>query len=398
MKAHHRMSLFLLSLTVGLANAAWAVPEYRVTVVAPANSAATDINNAGVVVGNYPFSATSTHGFLNRDSTGLVDLGTLGGTASSAAAINDKGQVLGEWTTAAGQQRGFIYFRGTRRDIGIIPGRFTTYTDINYAGYITAYGTAFDTFEGPHGFLRSPNGTFTDIGALPVENPMTIADSLNNRKQVTGASGPLTFPDQPLRAIVWAAGVMRDLGDFGADPNVGQAINDCGQITGYASVPQGFRNRVAFLYSGGRLIDIDQRPATADRFSEGTGINIHAHIVGNSNHLSGFIYRGRTMESLNALIAPGLGWDIRFPQAINDAGQIAATAYRGGVQYAVRLDLIRPHALQAPAVELDAESAPPAANADAEAQAKADNDAQAREAAHPVKQEGKRGAARPQDR
>jgi probable HAF family extracellular repeat protein len=379
MQAHHRVSLFLLSLTIGLANAAWAAPEYRVTIVAPANSSATDINNAGVVVGNYPFSATSTHGFLNRGA-GVVDLGTLGGTASSAAAINDRGQVLGEWTTAAGQQRGFIYYRGARRDIGIIPGRFTTWTDINNAGYITAYGTAFDSFEGPHGFLRAPNGTLTDIGSLPVENPMTLALALNNRRQIAGASGPLTFPEQPLRAIVWTAGVMRDLGDFGFEPNVGQAINDCGQITGYMSLREGFHNRVAFLYSGGSLTDIDRRPATADRFSEGTGINIHAQIVGNSNHLSGFIYRGRVMESLNTLIAPGLGWDIRFPQAINDSGQIAATAYRGGVQYAVRLDLIRPLALQAPAVELDAEAIAP------EAPSGADDDAQAREQVRPVKQ------------
>jgi probable HAF family extracellular repeat protein len=379
MQAHHRVSLFLLSLTVGFANAAWAAPEYRVTVVGPANSSATDINNAGVVVGNYPFSATATHGFLNRGA-GLVDLGTLGGTASRAAAINDKGQVVGEWTTAAGQQRGFIYYRGTRRDIGIIPGRHTTYTDINYAGYITAYGTAFDSYEGPHGFLRAPNGTFTDIGALPVENPMTTALALNNHKQVAGASGPLTFPEQPLRAIMWAAGVLKDLGDFGFEPNVTQAINDCGQMTGFMSVPQGFHSRVAFLFSGDRLTDIDRRPITADRYSEGTGINIHAQIVGNSNHLSAFIYRGRVMESLNALIAPGLGWDIRAANAINDSGQIAATAYRKGLQYAVRLDLIRPLALQAPAVELDAEASAP------EEPSAADEEALAREQVRPLKQ------------
>lgn len=388
MQARHRLSLFLLSLTVGMANAAWAHPEYRVTVVAPANSAATDINNAGVVVGNYPFSATSIHGFLNR-GTGLVNLGTLGGTASDAIAINDKGQVLGHWTTAAGQQRGFLYYRGERRDIGVIPGRVTTYTDINNNGFITAIGAIPDSFEGSHSFLRSPDGTFRDIGSLPFENPITNAYALNYRNQITGASGPLVFPDQPFRAFIWTKGVMRDLGDLGFEPNVGQAINDRAQITGYASVPEGFFDRVAFLYSNGRLVDIDRRPATADRDSQGTGINIYAHIVGNSNHLSGFIYRGRRMQSLNALIDPRLGWDIRFPQAINDAGQIAATAFRKGVQYAVRLDLIRPHALQAPAMEMDDEAAslPKAeGEAEAEAEAKVDREAQAHEVAQPVKQ------------
>ena len=388
MQARNRISLFLLSLTVALANAAWAYPEYRVTVVGPANSAATDINNAGVVVGTYPFKRNSTHGFLNRGK-GLVDLGTLGGTSSNAVAINDKGEVLGNWTTRGGQQRGFIYSRGKQRDIGVIPGRLTTYTDINNAGYITAIGSLPDSFEGPRSFLRSPNGKFTDIGFLPFENPLTFAFALNNKNQITGQSGPLTFPDQPLRAFIWTKGVMRDLGDLGSEPNGGLAINDRGQITGFASLPVGFRNRVAFLYSNGRLVDIDRRPDTEDRFSSGTGINNLGHVVGTSNHLSGFIYRGKRMQSLNSLIDPKLGWDIRFPEAINDAGQIAATAFRKGVQYAVRLDLIRPSAVTAPALELDEEAAAtgtPMSPAQAQAEADAEAEAQAREVVQPVLQ------------
>jgi probable HAF family extracellular repeat protein len=380
MHARYRLSLFLLSLSFGLANVAWAHPEYRVTVMGPANSIAADINSAGVVVGNYPFSATSTHAFLNRGK-GLVDLGTLGGTDSEAAAINDKGQVLVRWTTSAGEPRGFIYCCGKARDIGVIPGRLTFYRDINNAGFITAIGRLPDSTEGEHSFLRSPDGTFKDIGSLPSENPVTLANALNNRKQITGGSGPFLLPDLPLRAFIWTKGVMRDLGDFGTEPNVGQAINDHGQITGSAGLLEGFHNNKAFLYSNGRLIDIDGRPATEQRFSEGTGINNHGHIVGNSNHLSGFIYRGKRMQSLNALIDPKLRWDIRFPEAINDAGQIAATATRNDVFYAVRLDLIRPHALQAPELGLDDEAASQAA-----AEAKVEAEVPAHEVVQPVKQ------------
>lgn len=366
MQARHCLSMLILALGASLSHAAWAHAEYRVTVVAPADSTATDINNSGVVIGNFPYSATSTHAFLNRGK-GVVDLGTLRGTDSDAVAINDKGKILGHWLTSGGQRRGFLYHNGAARDIGVIPGRNTFYTDLNNAGYITAYGTVPDTFEGPHGFLRTPGGAFTDIGSLPFENPMTNANALNKDKVVVGASGPLVFPDQPLRAFVWAKGVMRDLGGFGMEPNAPLAINNCGQITGYASLAVGFRNRKAFLYQNGRMLDIDGRPDTEDRFSEGEGINNHGHIVGSSNHLSGFVYRGRRMQSLNTLVDPKLGWDIRFPRAINDAGQIAATAYRKGVQYAVRLDLIRPLALQVPMAALD-EKTPSGEQADADAQ------------------------------
>ncbi|MGJ9416937.1 HAF repeat-containing protein [Massilia sp. CMS3.1] len=358
MRAPQSMTLFLLSLTFGMASAAPAYPEYRVTVVAPANSEATDINSAGVVVGTYRVSAASTRGFLNRGK-GLVDLGTLNGSSSSAAAINDKGEVLGNWTTRGGQQHGFIYTKGKQRDIGAIRGRITRYTDINNAGYITAKGDSRFAPDGSRGYLRDSSGKFRDIGNLDVPDwegtpTLNTALALNNRNGVTGESGPYSQPDQPLRAYTWTKGVMRDLGDFGWAPNGGVAINDRGQITGHMSVPTGFRSRVAFIYSNGRLINIDGRPAKVeDRSSAGAGINNHGHVVGSSDHLSGFVYRGKRMQSLNALIDPAPGWNIVAPRAINDAGQIAATAYRKGVAYAVRLDLIRPNLLAAPELEAD---------------------------------------------
>lgn len=90
MHTPYRISLFLLSLTLSAAGAAHAAPEYRVTIVGPANSEARDINRAGVVVGTYPVSSSATHGFINRGK-GLIDLGALGGSSSNAVAINDKG-------------------------------------------------------------------------------------------------------------------------------------------------------------------------------------------------------------------------------------------------------------------------------------------------------------------
>ena len=396
MQARRLPSLTLLCLSLGLAGAARAHPEYRVTIVAPAGSHASDINSMGAVVGKYAFSATAVHGFLNRGKE-LVDLGTLRGTASDAVAINDKGQVLGHWITATGQRRGFIYFRGTVTNIGTLPGGNSFYTDINEKGFITAYGSPVDVTDiGLKAYLRAPDGSLRDIGALPTteaEYTLNYAYALNNSNRIAGSSGPLTFPDQPLRAIDWYRGVMRDLGDFGWAPNGATAINDCGQITGYASVPMGFfRDRVAFVYSNGRMADIDGRPASVERNSTGAGINNHGHVVGASDHLSGFIYRGKRMQSLNALIDPRLRWDIVSPEAINDSGQIAATAYRNGIQYAVRLDLIRAHLARAPEL---ADAAPAvqqskaaalAREADARTDARADAQAQARELVRQVQQ------------
>ena len=352
MQVRNRIALTVLSLGVGLAHAAPGYAEYRVTIVGPANSTPTAINNAGAVVGNYPISPTASRSFVNWGK-GAVTLGTLGGTSTTAVAINDKGQVLGNWINTGGQQRGFIYDHGKQRDIGTIPGRGTFFVDINNAGYILAAGgpPPSDPFgRAPFGFLRSPDGKYKDIGTLPFENAITQVEALNNRNQVTGESGTFILPELPFHAFVWTRGVLRDLGDFGATPNYGLDINDCGQVAGYTST-ETFREALATIYSHGRPVRIDTRPPGDYRFSYAQAINNHGHVVGSSNHLGAFVYRGKRMESLNALVDPKLGWNIQFPRGINDAGQIAANGFRGGVQYAVRLDLIRPHALGAPVLE-----------------------------------------------
>ncbi len=388
MHMHHRLSLVLLSFTV--AGTAWAYPEYRVTVVGPANSWAYGINNAGVVVGDYPVGGERRRAFLNRGK-GLVDLGALKGVSSVATGINERGEVVGNWSTADGRQRGFIYACGKARDIAPIPGKVTGYSDINDAGYITASGRNPDTGE-TLGYLRAPNGAFTHLGAIPWDGsgaPETVPTALNNRNQVTGRSGRFNIPEPVYRAFVWKNGVIRDLGDLGSTPNTGHSINDRGQIAGEAYLPAGPRDSSAFLYSHGRMIMLDTRPATEYKFSSGNGINNRGHVVGASNHLSGFIWRGKRMESLNALIDPASGWDISNPVAINDAGQIAAVASRNGVRYAVRLDLIRPHVDAAPALDPEARAellAFPASPALEAALAKAEAQAQEREVARPVAQ------------
>lgn len=395
MHMHQRLSVVLMSFAV--AGAAWAHPEYKVTVVGPAGSVATDINEAGVVVGNYPAGIGVTRAFLNRGK-GLVDLGTLKGASSTAAAINDRGQVLGHWTTRGGQVRGYIYDKGKLRDIGTIGGRATTWTDINNAGYISVYAADPPLPDGEGGgttsYLRAPNGTLTQLADLPSTNPLfpplTEARALNNKNQVTGGSGPAEPIDFFLRGFIWTRGQTRDIGDlgFGRIPVAPEAINDRGQVTGSAPGPG--IGRIPFLYDRGHMVALD---TSTDAFSGGTGINNRGHVVGygfstGSGPSSGFIWRGRRIESLNALVDPRQGWNITFPQAINDAGQIAATAFRNGRSYAVRLDLIRPYANAVPAAEPDEEASvePPLSAEAAAARAKEEAEAAAREVARPVMQ------------
>ncbi|MEW7849665.1 HAF repeat-containing protein [Massilia aurea] len=377
----HHLCLVLLSFTA--AAAALAHAEYKVTVVGPLESIGLDINEAGVVVGYYRVSATVTHAFLNRGK-GLVDLGAYRGVSSNAVAINDKGQVLGHWTTRAGQVRGYIHDRGKFRDIGVIGTTRTEWTDINNAGYISAN-------DGGSSYLRAPNGALTRLGFLPNTSAdpdaflATASSALNNRNQITGRSSPAIPIEGPLRGFIWTRGALGDMGDFGDVPISGLAINDRGQVTGYGSLATG-PSRVAFLYHRGRIVPIDTRPGSSHPYSRGDAINNRGHVVGYSDQLSGFIWRGQRMQSLNVLIEPRQGWNILYPTAINDAGQILASARRNGLQYTVRLDLVRPYTNAVPAAEPDEEPAvePPVSPQAATAQGKQEAAAVAREVARPV--------------
>jgi len=71
----------------------------------------TGINDHGEVVGDawtltFPYHA---HAFRWTRSGGMEDLGTLGGRNSSAAAINDRGQIIGSADTKAGQTHATLW-------------------------------------------------------------------------------------------------------------------------------------------------------------------------------------------------------------------------------------------------------------------------------------------------
>ena len=125
-------------------------------------SSAVAINDRGQVVGNSPTIAGVTHAFLSSDGA-MTDLGTLGGTTSYATAINDRGQVVGSAETTPGSyiQHGFLYSNGAMTDLNsLVPTdslRGITITDaraINEWGQIAAIGV--DPTGDTHVLLLTP--------------------------------------------------------------------------------------------------------------------------------------------------------------------------------------------------------------------------------------------------
>ncbi|MDQ5850677.1 MAG: hypothetical protein M3380_01140, partial [Chloroflexota bacterium] len=120
----------------------------------------------------------------------ITGLGTLGGPASRALDINNRGEVVGTSTTAPGQT-------------------------------LSQAGT--------HAFLWR-NGAMIDLGTLGGATSLTRA--INDNGQIAGNAQIAGGPDAPDHAFLWENGKMIDLGTLGGPASVASAINNRGQIVG----------------------------------------------------------------------------------------------------------------------------------------------------------------------
>ena len=302
-------------------------PRYTLTVLAGAGSQAYDINASGQVVGTWNGNA-----WLHSGSA-YSELG-----AGSANAINDLGQIAGN----AGNN-GFLYSGGAMTTI--TGWGATTAWGINNAGTVVGMAEYYDE---ENGFARRAysysDGVSTDLGTL--YGIRSHANAVNNLGHVAGAADIGGPPNWPLTPFLYRDGAMQDLGATPGPWSEAMALNDHDQVVGYAGYePNGstLYPRRAFLWEDGAMLDLGM--LAGDEESIALGINNGSQIVGWSvgfEATRAFLYENGAMLDLNALIDPASGWQLAEAAAINDLGQIAATACRDGACHAVRLDLAMP--------------------------------------------------------
>ncbi len=207
------------------------------------HSSAMAINDRGEVVGMYTSAgAGQPHAYLfNLSNQNFLDLGTLGGTSSSAGAINASGQIVGSAATEFdATQHATLFGRNgePNQDLGTLGGPSSIATAINDAGQVVGWST---TAKGvTHATLYNREGIQNiDLGTLG--GIFSAARGINNQGVIVGLSGS---PTGPPHACIYISGAIIDLNKQ-TEPAGGTvlaaatAINDAGQIVCAGQSPQG---------------------------------------------------------------------------------------------------------------------------------------------------------------
>jgi probable HAF family extracellular repeat protein len=285
-----------------------------------------DVNDLGEVVG----VAGGNRAFIWRNGT-KTDLGTLGsGSSASAAGLNEAGQVVGysALTTPPSGFHAVLWSNGSMTDLtpDVPANQTAAATAINEAGQVVGniyYSTAF----------LWQNGTRTSLGHLGGGGSF-VAD-LNDDGVAVGSSytddlTPLGLMPHP---FMWRNGVMTDLGLLPGDEDGGAAaINNLGQIVGSSgrTDPDTYESFYrAFLYSNGVMtaLPVPSWEAYAGDINDAGVVVGSMRAGGGFSNFHGWVYIDGVVTNLNTLIPAGTGLHIAYATAINNAGQIAATAF-----------------------------------------------------------------------
>jgi len=183
------------------------------------------INNAGDITGylstgtcnvfSPPGCGAPFHAFIYQGS-GLVDIGTLGGTYSEGTGINDQNEIAGvSSVTGSSLNHLFLYAKGHMSDLGTVAGQSVVNALINNRGEIVGSATESNFIFRGHSFEKIP----------------LAPAGLNNKGHIAGS---YTAANGSSHASLYRDGRLIDLNDL-VDPSLtfltsANGISDNGKI------------------------------------------------------------------------------------------------------------------------------------------------------------------------
>lgn len=281
-----------------------------------ASSVAESLNNRGQVVGfsnvydalgNPLGQAAFLYSKGQLTPIGNFGSDAKGNTFSTALGINDHGQIIGSsFAYDAGHtfkgNAAFLYSNGQLTPIG----NFGTDTSgvsqssaaaINNQGQIVGSSNVYNSagvFQGAAGFFYN-NGRLTQIGNFGTDKlgrGLSNAVGINGLGQVVGYSNvyDASHNAQGYAAFLYDHGQMTNLGSLGVDHNgmsfsQANAINRAEWIVGFSNTYDSnhlFLSQDAFFYNKGKMLDLNNliTPNSGWTLEDAIGVNNRGQIVG----------------------------------------------------------------------------------------------------------------------
>lgn len=270
-----------------------------------------DLNASGQVVGSFVNSGGLTRGFFTGvNGQGFTELGTLGGSSSSAVAINNAGLIVGNATTASGAGTAFV---SNTSGAGLTALAAGSAAGVNSSGQIVvnAAGSSGSTqilrydsaTSAPQNitptylqgqYVRSRSGVATglnDAGSVVgtlvetcncsanvrlISGPGSIgyytpssgflsnstAASINNAGVVVGSAGvyeppPVGRGSSQAVAVNSLTGEWQNLGNLGGYNAWAYDINNLGWVVGESTTTDGASHAFMANIAGGPMLDLN---------------------------------------------------------------------------------------------------------------------------------------------
>ncbi len=250
------------------------------------------------------------------------------GRNSTAAAINDRGEVVGNFqiiSSGAWTYTGSNSFRWASGHLAIIPGLpgddYWAVIGLNNRG--DAVGTSNKNIRGdltaemppgtdadaPHAFVSS-RGKTTWLG-------IGVANGINDRGQIVGASGGM--------AVLWQNGVRKTLGEGEAS-----AINAHGLVVGTCGLASRQRDSTrACLWQNRRQVILSRLPSHASAVNSRGQVVGRADVAvpGDAQDSHAVLWRRGQEYDLNRCVRLPKGWTLTEATGINDQGWIIGEGY-----------------------------------------------------------------------
>jgi probable HAF family extracellular repeat protein len=321
------------------------------------------INNLGYVTGTaYKGEQTCAfhYDYLKKYMEDAGGLNSRGFGISSTASLSGANLVVGDavFASVTDSSHAALFKGGVPKDLGVLPGQlFSRANGVNAMGQVVGYSGQQRDSNQSRAFMWTGQTGMIDIGTLD-GGAYAQAYAINDAGFITGASQTQgRGPTMTTHAFIYCQqcmglGPMRDLGVLGGLSSYGMAINGYSHVAGYSTIQANNERVHAFFHDGNKMIDLGSLgwPGTDSDVSVALGINRSDQVVGYSYFPTvgdmplqqvAFLWRrglngSGQMINLNKLLyGNGKNYLLVSATAINDNGQIVATAYdiyNGGVR------------------------------------------------------------------